>query len=102
MRPLSLLARMGGVDVYKTLKYLEENPEEIQPQYRNGGILKAGEEDVVQRLSGFYKLVEQAKEEGGLFPRNVIISDWKTCGPAGELLFVIPQSNLLSGWNRCG
>ena len=68
MRPLSLLARMGGVDVYKTLKYLEENPEEIQPQYRNGGILKAGEEDVVQRLSGFYKLVEQAKEEGGLFP----------------------------------
>ena len=23
MRPLSLLARMGGVDVYKTLKYLE-------------------------------------------------------------------------------
>ena len=64
MRPLSLLARMGGVDVYKTLKYLEENPEEIQPQYRNGGILKAGEEDVVQRLSGFYKLVEQAKKLG--------------------------------------
>jgi hypothetical protein len=67
-RPLTLLFRMGNVDVRKIIEYVEKNPEENQPQYRNSKpLIFNGNEEVVQRISGFYKLVEQAKAKGELY-----------------------------------
>jgi glycine/D-amino acid oxidase-like deaminating enzyme len=61
MRPFALLFRLGGLDVRALMKYAEENPDEIQPQHRHGTLLQAGSEEVVTRISGFYRLVEEAK-----------------------------------------
>ena len=68
MRPFALLFRLGGLDIDRIMEYAESNPLEIQPQYRQGTWLKAGNERIVSRVSGFYELVEQAKAEGGLYP----------------------------------
>jgi len=67
-RPITLLFRLGNVDVYKIMEYVEKNPEELQPQYRGSKpLIFNGNEEVVQRLSGFYKLVEEAKAKGELY-----------------------------------
>jgi hypothetical protein len=67
-RPLTLLFRMGNVDVRKIIEYVEKNPEELQPQYRNSKpLVFNGNEEVVQRISGFYKLIDQAKKKGELY-----------------------------------
>lgn len=69
MRPFSLLFRLGGVDVKKILRYVENDPDELQPQFRNGIRFRINSgEEVIQRLSGFYKLVEKAKAKGELYP----------------------------------
>lgn len=68
MRPFALLFRLGGLDIERIANYVKENPDELQPQYRQGTLLQAGNERVISRISGFYKLVEQAKEQGYLYP----------------------------------
>ncbi|MGE5597991.1 MAG: FAD-dependent oxidoreductase [Bacteroidota bacterium] len=68
MRPFALLFRLGGLDIPKIVQYVSENPEELQPQFRTGTLLKVGDEEVITRVSGFYKLVETAKMHGGLYP----------------------------------
>ncbi|MGE5552160.1 MAG: FAD-dependent oxidoreductase [Bacteroidota bacterium] len=68
MRPFALLFRLGGLDIPRILQYVQENPEELQPQFRTGTALKAGDEEVITRISGFYKLVETAKRNGELYP----------------------------------
>ncbi len=68
MRPFALLFRLGGLNVPKIVQYVKENPEELQPQYREGTLLKVGDEEVITRISGFYNLVEKAKENRELYP----------------------------------
>ena len=67
-RPLTLIFRLGNIDVNKMVDYVEKYPEEIQPQYRGSNRLTFnGDEKVIQRISGFYKLVEEAKANGDLY-----------------------------------
>jgi hypothetical protein len=67
-RPFTLLFRMGNVDVRKILDYVEKNPEELQPQYRNSKpLIFNRNEEVIQRISGFYKLVNAAKAKSELY-----------------------------------
>lgn len=68
MRPFALLFRLGGLDIARIRAYVQEHPEELQPQYREGTVLKTNGETVISRISGFYALVEQAKQQGQLFP----------------------------------
>ncbi len=68
MRPFALLFRLGGLDIEAIMEYADSHPEDIQPQYRKGTRLLAGNERVISRVSGFYDLVEQAKAEGHLYP----------------------------------
>ena len=68
MRPFALLFRLGGLDIHKIVQYVKENPEELQPQFRTGTLLKVGNEEVITRVSGFYKLAEMAKMNGELYP----------------------------------
>jgi hypothetical protein len=67
-RPIALLFRLGGLDVRRIARYVEENPEEVQPQHRHGTHLRAGGENVISRISGFYRLVDRAKAAGELWP----------------------------------
>ena len=68
MRPFALLFRLGGLNIEKIVQYVKENPDELQPQYTKGTHLMIGNEQVIARISGFYKLVEKAKKNGDLFP----------------------------------
>lgn len=68
MRPFALLFRLGGLDIRRIVQYVQENPEELQPQFRTGTLLKVGDEEVITRISGFYRLVETAKRNGELYP----------------------------------
>lgn len=70
MRPFALLFRLGGLDIPTLIRYAEEHPDQIQPQHRHGTRLKAGDEEVVTRISGFYQLVEAAKAAGE-FPSDL-------------------------------
>jgi len=67
MRPFALLFRVGGLDVKKILEYVEQNPEEWQPQHKNNAIHQIGDDAVINRLSGFYNLVNKAKANGDLY-----------------------------------
>ncbi len=68
MRPMALLFRLGGVNLDETMAYLTEHPEEIQPQFRQGTVLRVGNERVLSRLSGFNELVDKARARGELDP----------------------------------
>ena len=68
MRPFALLFRLGGLDIDEMVQYVKENPDELQPQHTKGTHLMVGDEEVITRISGFYKLVEKAKKNGELFP----------------------------------
>ncbi len=67
MRPFALLFQLGGLDVEKIAAYALANPDEAQPQHPPGNRMKAGEETVIPRISGFYSLVEKAKRAGDLY-----------------------------------
>jgi hypothetical protein len=66
MRPFALLFRLGGIDFGPLLQYAREHPDQIQPQHREGTLLDANGEPVISRISGFYDLVDQARERGEL------------------------------------
>jgi hypothetical protein len=67
-RPLTLIFRLGNIEVSKMVDYVEKNPEEVQPHYRGATPLTFnGSEKVLPRISGFYKLVEEAKANGDLY-----------------------------------
>ncbi len=70
MRPFALLFRLGGLDIPALWQYAQEHPDEIQPQHRDGTRLRVGDEEVITRISGFYRLVEEAKRRGE-FPRDL-------------------------------
>ena len=67
MRPFALLFLLGGIDIDKLLKYVEENPDQLQPQHLEDTHHSAGGERVITRISGFYDFVEQAKAAGELY-----------------------------------
>ncbi len=64
MRPMAFIFKVGNIDFDKLLKYAEENPDQIQSQHRKGTLLWVGNERVVTRISGFYELVDVARERG--------------------------------------
>jgi len=67
MRPLTVMFRVGGLDVPRMLEYLEAKPDEWQPHFRIDYKHKAGDDTVITRVSGFYDLVEEAKKNGDLY-----------------------------------
>ena len=65
MRPMSLLFRLGNVDVEAVLAYVRANPGEFSRDRNNQMIdLESGN----IHLFGFFGLVEAAKAEGLLYP----------------------------------
>jgi hypothetical protein len=70
MRPFALIFRLGGLDIETLMRYAEQHPDQIQPQHRHGTRLRAGDEEVITRVSGFYRLVEAAKADGN-YPRDL-------------------------------
>ena len=70
MRPFALLFRIGGLDLAKLHEWAQAHPDQIQPQYRQGTVLEVGDEHVISRISGFYDLVDKAKE-AGVVPKEI-------------------------------
>jgi hypothetical protein len=70
MRPMALNFRVGGINIRTIMRYAEENMDQMQARYypREGTTQYVGDEKIVTRLSGFYDLVERAKEKGNLYP----------------------------------
>lgn len=65
MRPITLLFRMGGIDVEKLVRYVKENPSDFTPDpYKN--VLRP--EKDFYRLVGFFSLVEETKRRGEIDP----------------------------------
>jgi glycine/D-amino acid oxidase-like deaminating enzyme len=70
MRPVTLLFRVGGLDIRTLFKWAEEHPDQIQPMHRFGQILKVDGGNVIARLSGFYDFCSAAQERGEL-PKEI-------------------------------
>lgn len=65
MRPMTLLFRMGGIDVGQVVRYVNEHPEDFsQDPHKN--VMRP--EKAFYRLVGFFSLVEAAKKRGELDP----------------------------------
>jgi hypothetical protein len=64
MRPMSLLFRIGGIDVDALLTYVRAHPEEFAKD-PNQMMLDIGGKNI--RIFGFFGLVEEAKRQGYLF-----------------------------------
>jgi hypothetical protein len=65
MRPMSLLFRLGGMDVDHLLAYVRAHPDDFS-QDPNHMMLDVAGRNI--RIFGFFGLVEKAKNEGWLYP----------------------------------
>jgi hypothetical protein len=65
MRPMSLLFRLGGIDVESLLDYVRTNPGEFSKD-PNQMMLDIAGKNI--RIFGFFGLVEEAKKQGFLYP----------------------------------
>jgi FAD dependent oxidoreductase len=65
MRPMTLLFRLGGVDVAAMLAHVRAHPEDFSKD-PNQMMLDVEGKNI--RIFGFFSLVEQAKAEGHLYP----------------------------------
>jgi len=65
MRPMTLLFRLGGVDVETMLAYARAHPEDFS---RDPNQMMLDVEGKNIRIFGFFSLVERAKAEGYLYP----------------------------------
>jgi hypothetical protein len=65
MRPMTLLFRIGGINVEKLLRYVKGNPSDFTPDPHKHVLLP---EKDFYRLVGFFSLVEEAKKRGELDP----------------------------------
>jgi len=65
MRPMTLLFRLGGVDVEAMLDYFRRQPEDFS---RDPNQMMLDVEGKNIRVFGFFRLVERAKAEGYLYP----------------------------------
>lgn len=64
MRPMTLLFRLGGLDVDKLLDYVRSNPQEFSRD-PNQMMLDIAGKNI--RIFGFFGMVEQAKHQGYLY-----------------------------------
>lgn len=65
MRPMSLLFRLGGIDVAALLEYVRANPAEFSKD-PNQMMLDVEGKNI--RIFGFFGLVEKARAQGYLYP----------------------------------
>jgi hypothetical protein len=65
MRPMTLLFRLGGLDVDRLLAYVHDNPAEFS---RDPNQMMLDVEGRNIRVFGFFGLVEEAKRQGHLYP----------------------------------
>ncbi|HZS31756.1 MAG TPA: FAD-dependent oxidoreductase [Methylomirabilota bacterium] len=65
MRPMTLIFRMGGVDAARLVEYVRAHPEDFSPDPLQ---CMLDLEHHMIRVFGFFKLVEQAKARGELWP----------------------------------
>jgi len=65
MRPMSLLFRLGGIDVARVLDYVMTNPGEFS---RDPNQMMLDIEGRNIRIFGFFGLVEKARQQGYLYP----------------------------------
>jgi hypothetical protein len=65
MRPMTLIFRMGGVDVPRLVEYVKSHPEDFSPDPLQ---CMVDLEHHMIRVFGFFKLVEEAKARGELWP----------------------------------
>ena len=65
MRPMTLIFRMGGVDVPRLVEYVRAHPEDFSPDPLQ---CMLDVEHHMIRVFGFFKLVEEAKAKGELWP----------------------------------
>jgi hypothetical protein len=65
MRPMTLLFRMGGIDVEKMLAYVRANPQEFSKD-SNQMMLDVEGRNI--RVFGFFGLVEEARRQGLVHP----------------------------------
>jgi hypothetical protein len=65
MRPMTLMFRMGGVDVPQLVEYVKAHPEDFSPDPLQ---CMLDIEHQMIRVFGFFNLVKTAKERGELWP----------------------------------
>jgi hypothetical protein len=65
MRPMTLIFRMGGVDVARLVEYVRAHPDDFSPDPLQNML---DLEHSMIRIFGFFRLVEQAKARGELWP----------------------------------
>jgi hypothetical protein len=65
MRPMTLIFRIGGVDVPRLVDYVRAHPEDVSPDPLQCMLDVDGQ---MVRIFGFFKLVEEAKARGELWP----------------------------------
>lgn len=65
MRPMTLLFRLGGVDVEAMLAYVRAHPEDFSKD-PNQMMLDVAGKNI--RIFGFFSMVERAKADGHLYP----------------------------------
>jgi len=65
MRPMTLIFRMGGVDVPRLVEYVRSHPDDFSPDPLQ---CMLDLEHQMIRVFGFFKLVEEAKARGELWP----------------------------------
>ncbi len=65
MRPMTLIFRMGGVDVPRLVEYARAHPDDFSPDPLQ---FMLDLEHHMIRIFGFFKLVEEAKARGELWP----------------------------------
>ena len=64
MRPISLMFKVGNVDIKRMSEYAKQNPKEFAPDLRyHFNDLERG----LMRMVGYFSIVKKAKEEGVLF-----------------------------------
>jgi hypothetical protein len=65
MRPMTLIFRLGGVDVRRLVDYVRTHPEDFSPDPLQCMLDVEGH---MVRVFGFFRLVEEAKARGELWP----------------------------------
>ena len=65
MRPMTLIFRLGGVDVPRLVEYVRAHPEDFSPDPLQCMLDVDGQ---MVRIFGFFKLIEAAKARGELWP----------------------------------
>lgn len=77
-RPISLLFRLGGLDLAALYEWAQAHLDQIQSHHRYGTWLSVGQEHVITRLSGFFDLIEAGHQAGEL-PAEIHYLRFESC-----------------------